>query len=140
MVIAESQLLLTCVSAQKVALIERLRPRTVYSLDHKSRLARAKARLRLIDVAAAQLKTIDELIRQTEAAGGDREHEPIPPELEAAWPPPGVEIVFEGSERDEHAALCEALRDLTRLLRYEKRGASGLYVRSGQSNCCIEPA
>lgn len=122
--IAETQLWLTRVRARKVALIERLRDPTAYSLANDTRLARGKARLRLFAVAAPQLDRILELIEKTRAAGGDPEREPIPPELEAAWPPAWLEMIPEGAERDEHDALCEGLCDLERLLRYEKRACS----------------
>lgn len=86
--IAENQLWLSRVKAEKVAAIERLRDPTAFSLANDTRLARGKARLRLFDIAAAQADKIHELIKKTEAAGGDPEREPIPPELEGAWPPP----------------------------------------------------
>jgi hypothetical protein len=123
-VITECQLLLAHVRAQKAALINRLRDPTAHPLDSKIRLARAKARAHLLDLAAPQLHRIDDLIRLTTAAGRDPEHEPIPPELEAAWPPPSLKIVSKATERDEHEALCETLSDLTRLLRYENRAWS----------------
>jgi hypothetical protein len=122
--IAENQLWLSCVRAEKVALIERLRDPTAYALANDTKIARAKARLGLVDIADSQLVTIDALIQKTVAAGGDPEREPLPPELKAAWPPPGVEVISEDAERDEHEALCEGISDLVRLLRYEKRAWS----------------
>jgi len=122
--IAENQLWLSRVRAEKVAVVERLRDPTAYSLANDTSLARAKARLRLFDIAAAQLDTVRELIRKTEAAGGDREHEPIPPQLETAWPPSWLNVIPEGTERNEHEALCEGLCDLERLRRYERRAWS----------------
>lgn len=122
--IAENQLWVTYVRAEKVALVERLRDPTAYSLANDTRLARGKARARLFDVAAPQLDRILELIEKTKAAGRDPEREPIPPELEAAWPPAWLKMIPEGTERDEHDALCEGLCDLERLIRYEKRAWS----------------
>ena len=81
-------------------------------------------RLRLFDVAVRQLRGIKDLIEKTKAAGGDPEREPLPPKLEAAWPPSWVNIISEDAERDEHEALCEGIGDLVRLLRYERRAWS----------------
>jgi|SoiMethySBSTD1v2_1073268.scaffolds.fasta_scaffold81769_4 hypothetical protein len=123
--IAESQLWLDCVKAEKLALIiERLRDPTAHTLALDTRLARARARMRLSDVANRQQKLINNLIDKTKAAGRDPEREPLPPNLEAAWPPPWLEFIFEDTERDEHEALREGIRDLVRLLRYERRAWS----------------
>ncbi len=122
--IAENQLWLSCVKAEKVALIERLRDPTAFALANDTRVARGKARMRLFDIADSQLVTIDALMQKTVAAGRDPEREPIPPELEAAWPPPWVKVISEDAERDEHEALREGICDLVRLLRYEQRAWS----------------
>src|SRR5262245_32620887 len=122
--IAESQLWLDCVKAEKRALIERLRDPTAIALALNIRLARAKARMRLFDVAARQQEVIDDLIKKTKAAGRDPEREPLPPNVEAAWPPPGVEFISGDTERDEYEALREGIADLVRLLRYERRAWS----------------
>lgn len=120
--IAESQLWLDCVKAEKLALIERLRDPTAFTLALNIRLARARARMRLFDVADRQQKIIDDLITKTKAAGRDPEREPLPPHIEAAWPRPSFRS--EDAERDEHEALCEGIGDLVRLLRYERRAWS----------------
>jgi hypothetical protein len=120
--IAESQLWLECVKAEKLALIERLRDPTAYTLALNIRLARARARMRLFDVADRQQKIIDDLITKTKAAGRDPEREPLPPHIEAAWPRPSFRS--EDAERDEHEALREGIEDLVRLLRYERRAWS----------------
>ena len=122
--IAESQLWLDCVKAEKLALVERLRDRTAIALALDTRISRAKARSRLSVVADRQQKVIDDLIKKTKAAGRDPEREPLPPHIEAAWPPPWVEFMSEDSERDEHEALREGIDDLVRLLRYERRAWS----------------
>jgi len=122
--IAESQLWLDCVKAEKRALIERLRDPTAIALALDMRIARAKARMRLFDVAARQQEVIDDLIEKTKAAGRDPEREPLPPHIEAAWPPPWVEFVSGDTERDEYEALREGIEDLVRLLRYERRAWS----------------
>jgi hypothetical protein len=122
--IAESQLWLDCVKAEKRALIERLRDPNAITLALNTRLARARARSRLSDVAERQQKIIDDLIKKTKAAGRDPEREPLPPHLEAAWPPPGVEYIFADTERDELEAVREGIGDIVRLLRYERRAWS----------------
>jgi hypothetical protein len=122
--IAESQLWLDSVKAEKLALTERLRDPTAFALTPDTRVARAKARMRLWDVAARQQDIINDLIKKTKAAGHDPEREPLPPNLEAAWPPPWVEFIFEDSERDDYEALSEGVTDLVRLIRYERRAWS----------------
>jgi len=122
--IAESELWLSCIKREKLAAIERLRDATVYAVTPDTSLARGKARLRLFDVACAQVDVIQKLVDETTAAGRDPEREPLPPELEAAWPPPWVKVVAEGAERDECEALKEAIGDIERLLRYEQRAWS----------------
>jgi hypothetical protein len=126
MMIAENQLWLSCIKAEKVACIGRLRERMAYSLARDSRIARAKARIHLFEAAVSQLQVVEDLVRKTEAAGGDPEQEPLPPDVEAAWPPAWAKIVPEAAERDEHDAMVEAIHDLVRLLRYEQRAWSRL--------------
>ena len=59
--IAENELWLSRVRAKKVALIERLRDPTAFALSNDTRLARGRARLRLVDIAAPQLDKIQPL-------------------------------------------------------------------------------
>jgi len=122
--VAENQLWLSCVRAEKVALIKRLRDPTAFTLARDIRIARAKARIRLVDIADRQLAAIHELIKKTRAAGHDPEREPMPRKLETAWPPPWVQEVSEDVERDEYEAMREGVCDLMRLLRYEQRAWS----------------
>ena len=122
--IAESQLWLDCVKAEKLALTERLRDPMAYALTPDTRVARAKAQMRLWNVAVRQQEVIEDLIEKTKAAGRDPELEPLPPKLEAAWPPPWVEFISEDAERDDYEALREGIGDLLRLLRYERRAWS----------------
>ena len=122
--IAESQLWLSCVKAEKVARIERLRDPTAFALTTNARSVRAKARIHLCDVAHRQLMIVEELINKTKAAGRDPEREPISRMLEVAWPPPWVKEIPEDAERDEYEAMREGLCDLVRLLRYEQRAWS----------------
>jgi hypothetical protein len=121
-VIAENQLWLTRVKAEKVAFIERLGDRTAFELTSDDDIAQANLRIRPTDIGASQVATIDDLIEKTIAAGGDHEQEPLPPELEAAWPPVGV--ISADAERDDYEALHDGIGDLERLLRYEKRAWS----------------
>lgn len=119
--IAENQFWLSSVRTEKLAVLERLRDPSAYALAAGRRLARGKARLRLCDAALRQLWVIQDLIAKTEAAGGDAEHEPLPPALKAAWPPPPWARAASGVERDEYEILREGLCDLVPLLRYEQR-------------------
>jgi len=50
---------------------------------------------------------------------GDRA-KPLPAHLEAAWPPAFLRACQNRKERDEIQVLREGIRDLERLLRYEK--------------------
>jgi len=122
--IAENQLWLSRVTAEKVAVIERLRDPKAFALTGRAVLARAKLRAGLFDMAVSHVATIDALIEKTVAAGRDPELEPLPPELETAWPPPWVKVMAAEAERDQHQALREAIGDLERLRRYEKRAWS----------------
>ena len=122
--IAENQIWLSRVRAERVALIERLRDPAAFALAGDTSIARGKARLRLLDLAHDQLMTIQELIDKTIAAGRDPEREPIPQELETAWPPSWVKAIPQEAERDEYEAMREGLCDLVRLLRYEQRAWS----------------
>jgi hypothetical protein len=121
--IAENQLWLSCVRAEKVAVVERLRDPFSFARTDRTAISWGKARLRVLDVVDPQLVAIHELIKN-KAAGRDPEREPIPPELEAAWPPPWVKLILADAERDEHEALRKSIGDLVRLLRYERRAWS----------------
>lgn len=122
--IAESQLWLSCVKAEKVAAIELLRDPTASALTNNACSVRARARIHLLDVAYHQLKK-----DKTKAAGRDPEREPISRMLEVARPPPWVKEIPEDAERDEYEAMREGLRDLMRLLRYEQRAWSRRCLR-----------
>lgn len=122
--IAENQLWLSCIKREKVALIERLRDATAMALTSKVRVARGRARLRLVHIADAQQKKVSALMEQATAAGRDPEHEPLPPKLQAAWPPAWIKAECDGDERDDYEALHEGIHDLMRLQRYERRAWS----------------
>ena len=134
MAIAESQLWLTCIGREKLAVLERLRDPNERALSwQKTRQAyierrtKIDLRFRLYDLAHEQLREVNALIDTTKRAGRDYEREPLPAHLEAAWPPafwrrrPHAQ-----KERDEYEMLHEGIRDLGRLLRYEKRAWSRL--------------
>lgn len=122
LLIAENELWLRCVRAEWVAVIERLRDSTAIALaSGDNSLALAKAR------AKESAQAYDELVKFNpefviEMYGGI-----VPPKRkrkkqnelpEPPWnPKPPI-------ERDEHDALREAIPDLKRLLRYERRAWS----------------
>ena len=135
--IVANQLWLSCVKAEKVACIERLRDPTAFALTTNARSIRAEARIHLCDVAHRQLMLVEELIKKTEAAGRDPEREPISRMLEVAWPPPWVEEIPEDAERDEYEAMREGLCDLVPCSTTSSergRGASALFAHSWRSN------
>ena len=76
------------------------------------------------DIAFDQLLEVEALIEATKRAGRDYEREPLPAHLEAAWPPAFLKAYQDRKERDEYQILREGIRDLERLLRYEKRAWS----------------
>jgi len=119
--IAENQLWLSLIRAEKRALLERLRDPNEYAVAPSRRLSRGRARLRLCRAALAQLPVIEDLMERTMAAGLDPENEPLPPALKAKWPPRWAQVASEAVERDEYELLREGLCDLERLLRYEQR-------------------
>jgi hypothetical protein len=129
--IAESQLWLSYISAEKVAALERLRDPEASSLigrNSRQELAKTKKkvneRLRAYEVADGQLIELNALIKATILAGRDPEREPLPEHLKTAWPPAFLKANEDLKERDDCQILREGLRDLERLLRYEKRAWS----------------
>ena len=132
--IAESQLWLACIGREKLAALERLRDPDVIALTGRNRrqvfaiqMRKVRMRLRAFDLAADQFDEVEALAEATVDAGRDPEHEPLPAHLEAAWPPAFLKARDDApKERDEHQVLREGIRDLERLLRYEKRAWSRL--------------
>src|SRR5262245_35897389 len=130
--IAESQLWLSCIGQEKLAALERLRDPDESALTGRnSRQARAKdkakvdLRVRISKIAHSQLMKIEPLIDASFRAGRDFEREPLPAHLEAAWPPAFLKAPNEDQkQRDEYQVLREGIRDLERLLRYERRAWS----------------
>ena len=129
--IAESQLWLSLIGHEKLAALERLRDPEEDALTGRYSprgLARIKAKIDMLfragDIAFDQLLEVNELIEATKRAGRDYEREPLPAHLEAAWPPAFLKAYQDRKERDEYQVLREGIRDLERLLRYEKRAWS----------------
>ena len=89
-------------------------------------LAKIKAKIdvrwRAVEAADDQLIEVNALLEATKRAGRDYEREPLPAHLEAAWPPAFLKA--RKKDRDEYQVLREGIRDLERLLRYEKRAWS----------------
>jgi hypothetical protein len=119
-VIAESELLLRCVRAERIALIERLRDVTAVPLAIRDdSMARAKARLREFELAAAELEQMESRFNALTDEEREKLYEDYDREaarLESKDAP--VE------ERDEIDAMHEAIPDLNRLARYERRAWS----------------
>jgi hypothetical protein len=73
------------------------------------------------DIANDQLIEVNALLDATERAGRDIERDPLPAHLESAWPSAFLKA---NEQRDKYQVLHEGMRDLERLLRYEKRAWS----------------
>ena len=89
-----------------------------------SRWRTAMLCFRAAEAADDLLIEVNALIEATERAGRNYEREPLPAHLEAAWPPVFLKAYQNRKERDEYQVLREGIRDLERLLRYEKRACS----------------
>ena len=129
--IAESQLWLSCIGLEKLVVLERLRYPEQDALTGRysgQGLTKIKAKLdarwRAYDAADDQLIEVNALIDATKRAGRDYRREPLPAHLEAEWPPAFLKTRENRKERDEDQMLREGIRDLERLLRYEKRAWS----------------
>jgi hypothetical protein len=127
LIIAESEFILICVRAERIAAIERLRdPSAVSLVNPKNILAKAKAkflaaRLTFEKLAAATPKTERHQNGQPPdapdpSADGNSEPEVHKPQL--ASQPKQIESY------DEFCAVYRALPELDRLLRYERRAWS----------------
>jgi hypothetical protein len=119
-VIAETELVLRCVKAERIAVIERLRDVTARPLAIRDdSMARAKARLLEMDLAAAELERMQARFDALTAEERTKLYEEYDRELdELDSKPAPIE------ERDEVDAMREAMPDLERLARYERRGCS----------------
>lgn len=118
-IIAESTLLLRMVRDQKMAAIERLRdPLEVPLAKGDNRVAAANAVLQQTRIAFNELSQLmAKLIKEGTTFYASFRPEQFGPD-EPAWRYEPLEL------RDQHEALCEALPDLERLLRYERRALS----------------
>jgi hypothetical protein len=114
LIIAESDIILICLGAERLAAIERMRdPDAIPFSDSKASLARARARFAQAKRAYAQL------VKAKQAKAGstsDKGKASISAQKNKEPHPP--------AQRDECDAMCRAAPDLTRLERYERRAAS----------------
>jgi hypothetical protein len=129
--IAENQLWLSCIGWEKLVVLERLRDPEEDALTgrfSRQGLTKIKAKLdarwRACEAADDQLIEVNALLDATKRAGRDDLREPLPAHLEAEWPPTFLKTREKRKERDEDQLLREGIRDLERLLRYEKRAWS----------------
>jgi hypothetical protein len=111
-IIAENQIILRCVWAERIAVIERLRDQSITPLRSETSIRRAEARFR-------QAKL--EYERRIQARSGTSDPKATgksEPKPQAAKP------VREPQARDEFSAMWCATPDLIRLERYERRAWS----------------
>jgi hypothetical protein len=120
LVIAENELVLRAVGAERIAAIERMRDSTAQPLTRKNNsLARAKARflaaqLQYAELVAAKAKTVAIPVGQAqESQRGPhgKAAQPLVRDKPIKW-------------RDEYEAMRQAMPDLDRLVRYERRAWS----------------
>jgi hypothetical protein len=120
LVIAENELVLRSVRAERVAVIERLRDRTVTPLTRRdSSLARAKARFRGVKL---KYKWLVRAKARSAATNNEQERTSPPGQESGAARPMGKQKL--SKSRDEFDAMRRAMPDLDRLARYERRAWS----------------
>jgi hypothetical protein len=118
--IAESELLLQCVRAERIAVIERMRDVTAVALTIRDdSMARAKARALEMEVAAVELERIQARYDAMTVEERSKLYEEYDRELDELDSKPAPI-----AERDEIDAMREAMPDLERLARYERRAWS----------------
>jgi hypothetical protein len=122
-IIAENDILLRSIGAERIAAIERLRDPTAIALaEGDNSIASAKARVHEGDLAWAELERMNAQFGITGVYFDPRPVETmamlenLPPQ--PGWMPKPVQ------ERDEVDAMREAMPDLVRLARYERRAWS----------------
>ena len=134
-VIASHELVLRAISAQQIAVVERLRnPSAVALAKGDNSLQLAKARSVKGKLAYAALIALrDRLLEKYKNELKPIRHPDVVSEIEEAFPPHPEEIRQQKGrlydedcigERDESAAMEEAVSDLLRLNRYERRAWS----------------
>src|SRR2546430_2654177 len=110
-------MLLNCVGTERSAVIERLRDITAKPLTKRDSLAQAKARQQQTRHAYAELTQM-----RAELGMTTNQEFPTPEQLDRL-----EKLPWEGmpvQERDEFDAMREAMPDLERLVRYERRAFS----------------
>jgi hypothetical protein len=118
--IAESELLLRCVRVEQLAVIERLRDVNAVPLAIRDdSMARAKTRVLKMDLAAAELEQMRARFDAMTAEERTKLQEDYDRELDELDSKPAPI-----QERDEVDAMREAMPDLERLARYERRAWS----------------
>jgi hypothetical protein len=119
--IVESQIVLLCVRAEKVAVIERLRDAATLPLAiGDNRLALAKAKMQSLELAWDVL----ERLRARVSSLPEEQRAKLEREYEAESDLPAAQKPIRAKRRDEIEAMCEAIPDLARLDRYERRAWS----------------
>ena len=119
LLIAENELLMRSVRAERVAVIERLRDGDAIALAKgDNSVALAEARFLQCQEAGSELDRINALVHVMRHEGKDPEQEQLTETIKSVWTQQAPKI------RDEYDALREALPDLERLARYERRARS----------------
>jgi hypothetical protein len=119
-VIAENELMLRCVRAERIGVIERLRDVTARSLTLRDdSMARAKARVLEMDRAAAELEPMQARFDAMTVEERTKLFDEYDRELDELDSKPAPL-----AERDEVDAMRAAMPDLERLARYERRAWS----------------
>jgi hypothetical protein len=113
-IIAENQVILRCVRAERIAVIERLRDGSVTPLRHDTSIRRAEARFRLAKLEYERRVQAKSGVSDPKAVGKSKSKP-----LNAAAKP-----AREPQARDEFGAMWCATPDLIRLERYERRAWS----------------
>jgi hypothetical protein len=123
LVIAENELVLRCVRAEGVAVIERLRDVTAQPLTRRDNsLARAKARFRLVKIKYKQLVQAKAARHKGNNVANPHQQGSRGEQGSGAAQAAGMQKPIR--TRDEFDAMRHAMPDLERLARYERRAWS----------------
>jgi hypothetical protein len=117
LIIAENTMLLHCVGTERVALIERLRDIMAKPLAKRDTLTQARARQQQTRRAHAELTRMRAELGMTK-----NQAFPKPEQVDRLAQLPWKRMPVQ--ERDEFDAMREAMPDLERLVRYERRACS----------------